>query len=176
MANIVTGDETWVYFFEPHRKAANKIWAVTHLKWPCIARKVQSAKKVLCAIFLVICSSYCCSKGTRNHWQVYQKLCSKNMKSYYIKRRPKNGFKNIGLLHDNAPAHKSKIVTEFTGLRESLYCLVLRIHQTLLPVTFFFFKSYKTTGRKEIYIQTECRTCSISVYEGYYNWGLWKCL
>ena len=28
------------------------------------------------------------------------------------KRRPKTGFKNINLFHDNAPAHKSKIVTE----------------------------------------------------------------
>ena len=25
--NIVTGDETWVYYFEPKRKFANRIWA-----------------------------------------------------------------------------------------------------------------------------------------------------
>ena len=51
MANIVTGDETWVNFIEPHRKAANKIWALKHWKWSGIARRVQSAKKVLYAIF-----------------------------------------------------------------------------------------------------------------------------
>ena len=54
MANIVTGDETWMHLFEPHRKAANKIWVVKHLKRPCIARRVQSAKKVLYAIFFDI--------------------------------------------------------------------------------------------------------------------------
>ena len=25
--NMVTGDETWVYYFEPKRKVANRIWA-----------------------------------------------------------------------------------------------------------------------------------------------------
>ena len=59
------------------------------------------------------CSSECYSKGTRNHWQVVQKLCSKKLKKCYIKRRSKIGFKNISLLHDNAPAQKSKIVTAF---------------------------------------------------------------
>ena len=43
-----------VVLFEPHRKAANQIWAVKHLKRPCIARRVQSAKKVLYAIFFDI--------------------------------------------------------------------------------------------------------------------------
>ena len=54
MANIVTGEETSVYFFEPHRKAANKIWAVKHLKRPCIARRVQSAKKGFSTLFSLI--------------------------------------------------------------------------------------------------------------------------
>ena len=54
MANIVTGDETWVNFFQLHRKAANKNSAVKHLKRPCIARKVQIAIKVLYAIFFDI--------------------------------------------------------------------------------------------------------------------------
>jgi hypothetical protein len=25
--NVITGDATWVNFFEPHRKIDNKIWA-----------------------------------------------------------------------------------------------------------------------------------------------------
>ena len=54
MANIVTGDETWVNFFELHRKAANKNLAVKHFKQPCIARKLQGAIKVLYAIFFDI--------------------------------------------------------------------------------------------------------------------------
>ena len=29
-ANVVTGDETWVHYFEPVRKVSNKIWATKH--------------------------------------------------------------------------------------------------------------------------------------------------
>ena len=34
-------------------------------------------------------------------------------KNYYKSRRPKTGLKYVRLLHDNAPAHKARIVTDF---------------------------------------------------------------
>ena len=34
LANFVTGDETWVHYFEPVRKVSNKIWATKHSKHP----------------------------------------------------------------------------------------------------------------------------------------------
>jgi histone-lysine N-methyltransferase SETMAR len=50
-ANVVAGDETWVYYFEPVRKDSNKIWATKHNKRPIIAKRSLSAKKILYAIF-----------------------------------------------------------------------------------------------------------------------------
>ena len=50
-ANVVTGDETWVHYFEPVRKVSNKIWATKHSKRPIIAKRFLSTKKVLYAIF-----------------------------------------------------------------------------------------------------------------------------
>ena len=50
-ANVVTGDETGVYYFEPVRKISNKIWATKHSKRPIIAKRSISAKKILYAIF-----------------------------------------------------------------------------------------------------------------------------
>ena len=44
-ANVITGDETWVLYFEPVRKVSNKIWATTHSKHPIIAKRSLSAKK-----------------------------------------------------------------------------------------------------------------------------------
>ena len=35
--NIVTGDETWVHFYEPKQKVQSKIWATKGGKRPCIA-------------------------------------------------------------------------------------------------------------------------------------------
>ena len=50
-ANVVTGDKTWVHYFEPVRKVSNKIWAIKHSKRPIIAKRSLSTKKVLYAIF-----------------------------------------------------------------------------------------------------------------------------
>ena len=50
-ANFVTGDETWVHYFEPVRKVSNKIWATNHSKHPIVAKRSLSAKKVLYVIF-----------------------------------------------------------------------------------------------------------------------------
>ena len=45
-ANVVTGDETWVHYFEPVRKVSNKIWVTKHSKRPIIAKRSLSTKKV----------------------------------------------------------------------------------------------------------------------------------
>ena len=50
-ANVVTGDETWVHYFEPVRKVSNKIWATKHSKRPIIAKRSLSTKRILYAIF-----------------------------------------------------------------------------------------------------------------------------
>ena len=48
--NIVTGDETWVYYFEPKRKVANRIWANKNTRRPSIAKRIRTVKRVLYAI------------------------------------------------------------------------------------------------------------------------------
>jgi histone-lysine N-methyltransferase SETMAR len=50
-ANVATGDETCVYYFEPLRKVSNKIWATKHNKRLIIAKRSLSAKKVLYEVF-----------------------------------------------------------------------------------------------------------------------------
>ena len=49
--NLVTGDETWVYYFDPKRKSSNKIWASENAKRPSITKRLQTVKKVLYVIF-----------------------------------------------------------------------------------------------------------------------------
>ena len=50
-ANVVTGDETWVHYFDPARNVSNKIRATKHSIRPIIAKRSLSAKKVLSAFF-----------------------------------------------------------------------------------------------------------------------------
>jgi histone-lysine N-methyltransferase SETMAR len=50
-ANILTGDETWVRFYEPKRKKHNNIGATKESQRPCIAKRTKSVKKVMHIIF-----------------------------------------------------------------------------------------------------------------------------
>ena len=45
--SVVVGDESWIHYFEPHRKIRNRVWLIKNARMPCIA----SAKKVMYAIF-----------------------------------------------------------------------------------------------------------------------------
>ena len=50
--NVVTGDEKWIYYFEPIRKFSNKIWVSKHSRRPIIAKRSLSARKVWYAILI----------------------------------------------------------------------------------------------------------------------------
>ena len=114
-ANVVTGDETWVHYFEPVRKVSNKIWATKHSKRPIIAKRSLSTKTVLYAIFSGegVAIKVPVKKGKSITRKYYKDVVLKKLKKYYQKRRPATGFKHVHLLHDNAPAHTSAIVTVF---------------------------------------------------------------
>ena len=115
-ANVVTGDETWVYYFEPVRKVSSKIWATKHSKRPIIAKRSLRTKKVLYAIFFSgegVAIKVPVKKGKSITGKYYKDVVLKKLKKYYQKRRTATGFKHVRLLHDNAPAHTSAIVTRF---------------------------------------------------------------
>ena len=115
-ANVVTGDETWVHYFEPVRKVSNKIWATKHSKSPIIAKRSLSTKKVLYAIFFSgegVAIKVPVKKGKSITGKYYKDVVLKKLKKFYQKRRPATGFKHVRFLHDNAPAHTSAIVTAF---------------------------------------------------------------
>ena len=114
-ANVATGDETWVHYFEPVRKVSNKIWATKHSKRPIIAKSSLSTKKVLYAIFSGegVPIKVPVKKGKSITGKYYKDVVLKKLKKYYQKRRPATGFKHVRLLHDNAPAHIPAVVTAF---------------------------------------------------------------
>ena len=116
-ANVVTGDETWVHFYEPQVKInRNKIWATKSTNKPCIARRTISVQKIMYAIFFSTqgpAIQIAVPKGKGVTGKFYRDKVLNKLKWYYSKRQPKSGIKNIRLLHDNTPAHKAHIITEF---------------------------------------------------------------
>ena len=51
MEEIVTGDETWIYHFQPDSKAKNKVWVSSEGNRPVIARRCKTSNRMLYAIF-----------------------------------------------------------------------------------------------------------------------------
>ena len=114
--NLITGDETWVHYFEPKRKVSNKIWATKNARRPTIAKRTRTVKKVLYAIFFSssgLAIQIAVPKGRTVTGRFYKNVVLKQLKKYYKQRRPVMGLKYVRLLHDNAPAHKAAIVTDF---------------------------------------------------------------
>jgi len=89
-ANVVTGDETWVHYFEPVRKVSNKIWATKHGKRPIIAKRSLSVKNVLYAIFSStgVALKVPVKTGKSITGKYYKNVVLKKLKKYSIKRRP----------------------------------------------------------------------------------------
>ena len=144
-ANVVTGDETWVHYFEPVRKVSNKIWATKHSKRPIIA-KCSLSTKVLYAIFFSgegVAIKVPVKKGKSITGKYYKDVVLKKLKKYYQKRRPATGFKHVRLLHDNAPAHTSAIVAVFLKKEKVTVLPHPPYSPDLAPCDFFLFPKVK---------------------------------
>ena len=51
MEKIVTGDETWIYHFQPDFKAKNKVWISSEGDRPVIAGHCKTSNRMLYAMF-----------------------------------------------------------------------------------------------------------------------------
>lgn len=152
-ANIVTGDETWVHFYEPRRKMQNKIWATKGSRRPCIAKRTMSVKKVMYAIFFTNqghAIQIAVPKGKSVNAKFYKGKVLHKLKKYFAKRRPATGLRGVRLLHDNASSHKAAIVGEFLKQEKVVVLPHPPYSPDLAPCDFFLFPRLKKhlAGRK----------------------------
>ena len=119
-ANVVTGAETWVHYFEPVRKVSNKILATKHSKRPIIAKRSLSTKKVLYTIFFSgegVAIKVPVKTGKSITWKYYKDVVLKKLKKYYQKRRPATGFKqkhHLKVLQRRSTEEIEKVLSETT--------------------------------------------------------------
>ncbi len=145
-SDIITGDETWVHFFEPTRKVSNKIWATKHCRRPSIAKRLISAKKAMFVIFFDIRGPVM-QLVVPNRRSVtglfYKEKVLMKLKKQCLKRRPNTGLKYLSLLHDNAPAHKAAIVTSFLNRERVRIIPHAPYSPDLAPCDYFLFPKLK---------------------------------
>ena len=120
LEEIVTGDKTWIYHFQPDSKAKNKVWVSSEGDRPVIARRCKISNHMLYAIFFDSKGPVLqipVPKGSSVTGKYYRESFLTQLVDFYQKRRPRMGVCGIKLLSENAPAHKSAMVQEY--LKES---------------------------------------------------------
>ena len=116
LEEIVTGDETWIYHFQPDSKAKNKVWVSSEGDRPVIECRCKTSNRMLYAIFFVSKGPVLqipVLKGSSVTGMFYRESVLTQLVDFYQKRRPHTGVRGIKLLHDNAPARKSATVQEY---------------------------------------------------------------
>ena len=150
LQRIVTGDETWVYHFEPESKKASMEWR--HLTSPRSKKFKfqQSAGKVLVTVFwdsVGVTRVDFISKGVTINSDIYVDTLKK-LKARIQRVRPALQFSKVLLQHDNARIHISlkthKVISSFgwTTISHPLYS------PELAPSDFHLFGPLKESLRR----------------------------
>ena len=116
LEEIVTGDETWIYHFQPDSKAKNKVWVSSKGDRLVIARHCKTSNRMFYAIFFDLKGPVLqipVLKGSSVTGKFYRESVLTQLVDFYQKRRPRTSVHGIKLHHDNAPVHKSAMVQEY---------------------------------------------------------------
>ena len=124
VSKVITGDETWIYHYDPESKEQSRQWTPIGEPPPQKVRKSQYSKKQMYAIFfdpkgiraVVALES---GKTVSSEW--YTTSCLPELIQNVHKMRPEDGTRGLLLHHDNASSHKALKTRKFieeTGFEE----------------------------------------------------------
>lgn len=116
ISKILTGDETWVYFYDVPSNKEARIWVFEDEERPKLAEKELHVKKIMYAVFfrstgLVNVVEMGSNETISAKW--YTNVCLKQVFDSVANKREKTGIRGIILHHDNARPHKANITREF---------------------------------------------------------------
>lgn len=108
--NIITGDETWIYMFDPETKRQSQVWLFPGETPPLKFKRSRSVGKKMVATFFSskghVATIPVEDRRTVNaDWYVNQ--CIPSVLENWRKRRPKTGTRSLLWHHDNASPHKA---------------------------------------------------------------------
>lgn len=146
LSEIVTGDETWIYQYDPETKRQSTVWVFQDEAPPTKTRRARSAGKCLVATFFSASGHVATIPLTEQRtvtakW--YTEVCLPQVFQILKDRRPKSGMRGYILHHDNATAHTAKLTLAF--LEEEHVKLLGHppYSPDLAPCDFFLFPTIK---------------------------------
>lgn len=142
---IVTGDETWIYYYDPPTKQQSMEWRKGSETLPATTQHEKSAMKVMASVFWgvkgIILVEFL-PKNTTVTGRYYAEQMHRLRNAIKEKRRGLLS-REVILLHDNAPPHKSLVAQ--AAIRE---CGFAQLHHPpyspdLAPSDYFLFPNTK---------------------------------
>jgi histone-lysine N-methyltransferase SETMAR len=146
ISQIVTGDETWVYYYDAPSNQEAKIWISQDEEPPKMMKKDIHVKKVMYAVFfrstgLVKIVKLDEQKTITGAW--YSDICLPQVFEAIANERPKSGIRGIILHHDNARPHSASITKEFLDRSKVKLMRHPPYSPDIAPCDFWLFKKLK---------------------------------
>ena len=143
---IISGDETWIYVFDPETKQQSAQWVEIGNPPPQKFRRERSAAKQMAAVF-VAKSGHVCTVPLDTQRTVtaawYTTVCLPRLLHAVAARRPRTGHRGVLLHHDNAPAHRAGQTQQFLKEKGVQQLQHPPYSPDLAPCDFFVFPTVK---------------------------------
>ena len=116
LSDVVTGNETWFYFYGIPNKRANQVWVGPDDPRPVVLRPYFQSRKSLYSIFFdvngPVAAHILPEKSTLTATYYVNTVLPKVVQSV-CEARPTIGTRQTLLLHDNTSAHKAKVTVTY---------------------------------------------------------------
>lgn len=108
--SIVTGDESWLYYYDVKSKSKNKVWIFEDQEQPTTVKESRSVKKKMVVVFcgkrgIIKRITLDEQKTVTAKW--YTEICLPQLIESLKNLRPNSRIDTWQLHHDNAPAHRA---------------------------------------------------------------------
>lgn len=165
VSEIITGDETWIYQYDPENKRQSSVWVFSEGKLPTKLQRPRNVGKKMVASFFSR-SGHVSTTMLENHRSVnsewYTTVALPKVFQALRERRPKTGLRGIMLHHDNASSHTSlrtKAFLEESGVETLPHP---PYSPDLAPCDFFLFPIIKEKIKGKFF---SCAEEAVAAYE-----------
>ncbi|BFZ02340.1 hypothetical protein BsWGS_05379 [Bradybaena similaris] len=147
LKTVITGDESWVYGYDPETKVQSSQWKTANSPRPKKARMNRSNVKTLLIVFFdykgIVHHEYAPSGQTVNKEYYIEVL--RRLRDAVRRRRPDlHASGQWQLHHDNAPAHSAQLVQQFLAKHNIPQVRQPPYSPDLAPCDFFLFPKIKS--------------------------------
>lgn len=150
VSDIVTGDETWIYQFDPETKRQSSVWVFPDEQPPTKVKRQRSVGKKMVATFFST-SGHLATVVLEDQRTVtakwYTEVCLPKVFSKIQEKRPRTGLRGILLHHDNASSHTANATIEFLEKTSVKLMTHSPYSPDLAPCDFFLFPNVKNRMR-----------------------------